>query len=255
MVASNIALLTGAQADPITFQYSQFAGYGLQMVSTGQGAGNGSFFQVALSPGNGPALSAPATFDGNSGTLSIPSSTIGFFCPGSGCVSVGGLVGNTYTAIGANTSTIQLTFGTNVLTGTMNITALEDNVSRPGVGFAPGVGINVLGDFTVTSENNPAFFSNFGGVGTEADFLWPLARQSPVGAASQTIASVFASGNLASGVFDQTNRNLPLGSITPAAAPPEIPLPPAIYLFGSVLGGAFWMSRRKRSAVSSLGVA
>ena len=29
-----------------------------------------------------------------------------------------------------------------------------------------------------------------------------------------------------------------------------VPLPPAIYLFGSALGGAFWMSRRKRSAVT-----
>jgi hypothetical protein len=34
-----------------------------------------------------------------------------------------------------------------------------------------------------------------------------------------------------------------------------VPLPPAIYLFGSVLGGAFWLRRRKRSAVSSLGSA
>ena len=35
----------------------------------------------------------------------------------------------------------------------------------------------------------------------------------------------------------------------------EVPLPPAIYLFGSVLGGAFWMRRRKHSVVSSLGAA
>jgi len=37
--------------------------------------------------------------------------------------------------------------------------------------------------------------------------------------------------------------------------PTAIPLPPAIYLFGSVLGGAFWLGRRKRSTVSSLGAA
>jgi hypothetical protein len=37
------------------------------------------------------------------------------------------------------------------------------------------------------------------------------------------------------------------------AGPMAIPLPPAIYLFGSVLGGAFWLGRRKRSAVSGLG--
>jgi hypothetical protein len=34
-----------------------------------------------------------------------------------------------------------------------------------------------------------------------------------------------------------------------------VPLPPAIYLFGSVLGGAFWLGRRKRSAVDGLGSA
>jgi hypothetical protein len=43
--------------------------------------------------------------------------------------------------------------------------------------------------------------------------------------------------------------------LEPVAAPSEIPLPPAIYLFGSVLGGAFWLGRRKRSAVSALGSA
>jgi hypothetical protein len=34
-----------------------------------------------------------------------------------------------------------------------------------------------------------------------------------------------------------------------------VPLPPAIALFGSALGGAFWLGRRKRSAVSGLGSA
>jgi len=34
--------------------------------------------------------------------------------------------------------------------------------------------------------------------------------------------------------------------------PDPVPLPPAIYLFGSALGGAFWLGRKKRSAVSSL---
>jgi hypothetical protein len=54
-----------------------------------------------------------------------------------------------------------------------------------------------------------------------------------------------------------------IGSVTLADTGPAafefgigvVPLPPAIYLFGSVLGGAFWLGRRKRSAVSSLGAA
>jgi hypothetical protein len=37
------------------------------------------------------------------------------------------------------------------------------------------------------------------------------------------------------------------------AGPIAEPLPPAIYLLGSVLGGVFWLGRKKRSAVSGLG--
>ena len=53
----------------------------------------------------------------------------------------------------------------------------------------------------------------------------------------------------------------PPGGTTPppggTTSPPvgTTPLPGAIYLFGSVLGGAFWLGRRKRRAVGSLGVA
>jgi hypothetical protein len=63
---------------------------------------------------------------------------------------------------------------------------------------------------------------------------------------------------------EATGEDINIGSVvlsnsgSPAfefGGPIEEPLPPAIYLFGSVLGGAFWLSRRKRSAVSSLGTA
>ena len=37
--------------------------------------------------------------------------------------------------------------------------------------------------------------------------------------------------------------------------PAATPLPSAIYLFGSVFGAAYWISRRKRSSASSLGAA
>ena len=36
------------------------------------------------------------------------------------------------------------------------------------------------------------------------------------------------------------------------AGPIQEPLPPALYSFGSALGGAFWLSRRKRSGISGL---
>jgi hypothetical protein len=35
--------------------------------------------------------------------------------------------------------------------------------------------------------------------------------------------------------------------------PDAAPLPGAIYLFGSVLGGAFWFGRRKRSGAGDIG--
>jgi hypothetical protein len=146
VVASSLTLLTGAQADPITFQYPNGAGYGLSILSSGQGPDNGQFSELNIANGPPPnfIVTATAMFDGNSGRLSIPSSNIPSFCtvaPG-GCVSVGGHVGNTYTAISPNTSTLQLTFGSNVLTGTMTITALEDMVPRPGVGFGTGVNVH-----------------------------------------------------------------------------------------------------------------
>jgi len=63
---------------------------------------------------------------------------------------------------------------------------------------------------------------------------------------------------------EATGEDINIGSVVlsnsedPAfefAGPIQEPLPPAIYLFGSVLGGAFWLARRNRSAVSSLGAA
>jgi hypothetical protein len=54
-----------------------------------------------------------------------------------------------------------------------------------------------------------------------------------------------------------TIGSMTLTNATPPAfefgGPAPIPLPPAIYLFGSVLGGALWLGRRKRGAVSGLG--
>jgi hypothetical protein len=71
-----------------------------------------------------------------------------------------------------------------------------------------------------------------------------------------SVEAVFASSSTSTVIFGAAGA----GSLTPIEAPSEIPqapseipLPPAIYLFGSVLGGAFWVGRKKRSAVSSLG--
>jgi len=58
-------------------------------------------------------------------------------------------------------------------------------------------------------------------------------------------------GDIGSVVLNNSTLHAFEFNVDPAATP----LPSAIYLFGSVLGVAFWMSRRRHSAVSSLGAA
>ena len=57
------------------------------------------------------------------------------------------------------------------------------------------------------------------------------------------------SGNIGSMTLTNAANTAPAFEF---GGPTAVPLPPALYMFGSVLGGAFWMSRRKRSAVSAL---
>jgi len=109
------------------------------------------------------------------------------------------------------------------LTGTVNITSGNANAGT------------LSGVLTVTAiSGDPTFVNDFGGVAGMDNFTSTFAITSaPSGPIPGFGAfSVSALGN---------------SSISP------VPLPGAIYLFGSVLGGAFWLGRRKRSAVSTLG--
>jgi len=104
--------------------------------------------------------------------------------------------------------------------------------------------------------NSVTLFSGANGTGTQ------------LGTFTGSDLACFASGACKDGGFDLvtfTALGGDIGSIvlsnnTTAAFefnldPAATPLPSAIYLFGSVLGGVFWVGRRKRSAVSSLGAA
>ena len=57
-------------------------------------------------------------------------------------------------------------------------------------------------------------------------------------------------GAIGSAVLTNTGAGAFEYDIDPVSA---VPLPASIYMFGSVLTGAFWLSHRKRSTVSSLG--
>jgi hypothetical protein len=127
--------------------------------------------------------------------------------------------------------------GADSLMGTVNLTQVLNanaNVST------------LIGDYTVTSiMGNPAFVSNFLGVGGTGTFDWTL---NDPGLNFTTLAGLLTETGPASNLSSNSIFLLgTTGSLTP------VPLPPAIYLLGSVLGGAFWLSRRKHSAVSALG--
>jgi hypothetical protein len=107
--------------------------------------------------------------------------------------------------------------------------------------------------------NEVTFFSEPGGMGTNlGSFIGAdLAcfGTSCHATAFDLVTFAASSGDIGSVVLSNSMNGLGNAAAFEFAGPEPIPLPPAIYLFGSVLGGAFWMSRRKRGAVSSLGSA
>jgi hypothetical protein len=139
-------------------------------------------------------------------------------------------------------------FGSNGdLQGNITVTSIQDNTTGLSTGIA-----TLMGDFTTTLSSG-ALASAFP-VGSKATFNLPLQTSD---GRFPSVESAFerplSFGSFPNTTFTPSGLSGP-ATITPVAAPPEIPLPPALYLFGSVLGGAFWLGRRKRSAVSSLGV-
>jgi len=193
--------------------------------------------------GNNGGGGSAATFDGLTGgsfTLLGPGNPA---IPGP-TFSLGGFdpTTSTFTSVAPNTSTLTVSFPNNAgsLAGNVTVTSVQDNAT--GTFAGP---ITAIGDFTETSGTGAlgAAFAN-GGI-----LDLPASISNCASPCSLTLANLFAlpAGNN----FTTLVNNGPI--LTPAAAPPEIPLPPAIYLFGSVLGGgAFWMRRRNRSTTPSM---
>jgi hypothetical protein len=102
--------------------------------------------------------------------------------------------------------------------------------------------------------NEVTFFSEPGGMGTNLGSFNGTDLACFSTSCNQTafdlVRFAASSGDIGSVVLSNTAK-----AAFEFADPDPILLPPAIYLFGSVLGGAFWLGRRKRRAVSILGAA
>jgi hypothetical protein len=141
------------------------------------------------------------------------------------------LVFNTVNLNGGPPPTFTFTGGADSLTATVNLTKVEDTSPV------------LIGGYTVDSiSGSPEFTSNFGAPGSMGNFSWTLNGNGP-----GSLGALLVSPG---GSFIATPTST--GTLTPVGPPSEVPLPPAVYLFGSVLGGAFWLGRKKRNAVSGL---
>jgi len=107
--------------------------------------------------------------------------------------------------------------------------------------------------------NEVTFFSEPGGMGTNlgsfngtdlACFITSCHQES-----FDLVTFAASSGDIGSLMVSNSMNAMGNAPAFEFAGPDPVPLPPAIYLFGSVLGGAFWLARRKRSTVSGFGTA
>jgi hypothetical protein len=115
------------------------------------------------------------------------------------------------------------------------------NINAPGVELLWG---------SPDSYNQATFFSTPNGMGTSigsftGQDIGPLPGAS--GSESSLVTFFATSGDIGSVTLSNSGS-----AAFEFGGPDPVPLPPAIYLFGSALGGAFWLGRRKRSAVSGL---
>jgi len=271
VVASSIALLTGAQADTLNFSVvgptgaiGRCCGVGFSTVPGQDPTGQTGQMQWQS---QSSTLNAPtqATLDGLTGSWSLSTPSTG---SGITLSAIRNLISgfdpatSTFNTIGPTLSgpapgspvsptIFSLNFGANgSMTGDINLTSVQDNIS--GNTFADArTGLN--GIFTVT-DSSGALASIFGPPGSTATFTLPLALSSqcsiPVVGGSCPFTLFGPSGLFGLAQSNGNQWSTPNG--VPGALAPlnVVPLPPAIYLFGSTLGGALWLGRRKRRAVS-----
>jgi len=141
----------------------------------------------------------------------------------------------------------------------LNTDGLQDSGEYSVLGAANGAGPDGSAIYNINAPaaellwgspdpyNLVTLFSGPGGTGTD---LGSFTGSDVAQPDFVTVLATFTdpSGNI--GSMTLTNHT---AAAFEFAGPNAVPLPPAIYLFGSVLGGAFWLARRKRSAVSTLG--
>jgi hypothetical protein len=105
--------------------------------------------------------------------------------------------------------------------------------------------------------NEVTFFSEPDGMGTNLGSFNGTDLACFITSCNQTsfdlVTFAATSGDIGSLVVSNSMNGMGSGPAFEFAGPDPIPLPPAIFLLGSVLGAAFWLGRRKRRAVSTLG--
>jgi hypothetical protein len=108
-------------------------------------------------------------------------------------------------------------------------------------------------------QNEVTFFSEPGGMGTSLGSFNGTDLACFISSCHQTsfdlVTFAASSGDIGSLVVSNSINGMGSGSAFEFGGPDPVPVPGAIYLFGSVLGGAFWLVRRKRRAVSTLSAA
>jgi hypothetical protein len=227
IVGSSIALITGVQAETVLSLVPTSSN--LIFSSTSQQIAGMPGIQRSSATGGSATVSGSASLDNLSGTFTLT-------LPQGG---VAGFDGTNFNFIaGAGTSlTAMLGPGTNTLnTASITLTnILNANTNDP----------ILTGTYSYQRNFSSGVFGTTGAFPTTGTFALPMTGVTP------TLASLLPPTTPGTSVTPTVTAG---GGLNIPAAPP-IPLPPAIYLFGSVLGGAFWLGRRKRSAVSGLAAA
>jgi hypothetical protein len=219
VVGSSIALLTGAQAATTAFLgFGPALSQGFSFLNQYQQPGN--LLLVIGNVENGPAFTnnlRDGTFSFPLGVFDTIEMTIGDYEPKFGV----------FNTVSPNRRTFSASFpdGDSLL-GTVNLTQVASaNTHHP----------DLLGIFTVNSvSGDSTFLSSFGPDGRTGEFSLPLNRIE--GSDTPTLAELISLEGV-SGFASYFPLSTGFITMNPVG---EIPLPPAIYLFGSVLGGAFW---------------
>jgi hypothetical protein len=136
--------------------------------------------------------------------------------------------------------------GGNDLSGQIFVRQIADSPTSP----------TLSGVFQISSSSG-SLVNDFGGPGSSGQFSFSLALGLDGVPNCTPTCTLFQFSNLPlppPSLFGALIYAQGSGDLTPTNIVPPVPLPGAIYLFGSVLAGAFWLGRRKRTSGAAVAV-